>query len=111
VTDCPAVIVLDEAVKLNANGTATITLPFAVPPGPEAEMANVVVELTGTIAEPDAGSGPVSSWRIDGEIVTDVAFVVAQVSVVVCPAFTAAGVAVNCVICGGTGCATCTFAV
>lgn len=44
-------------------------------------------------------------------IVMDVAFVVAQVNVVVCPEFTTAGLAVNCVICGGAGATTCTVAV
>ena len=39
-------------------------------------------------------------------MVTEVALVVAQVSVVVCPELTSAGVAVNCVICGGTFVAT-----
>jgi len=104
-------IVLGEALKLNANGTVTVTLPFTLPPGPEAAMLNVVVEVTGTIAEPDVGSAPVSSWAIVGEIVTEVALLVVHAIVVVCPEFTAGGVAVNCVICGGTGCATCTFAV
>jgi hypothetical protein len=36
-----------------------------------------------------------------GVMVTDVALVVAQVSVVVCPALTSVGFAVNEVICGG----------
>src|SRR5258708_15245940 len=111
VSACPAVIVLGEAIKLNTNGTVTVTLPFAVPPGPDAAMLNVVVEATGTIAEPDVGSGPMSSCGIVGEIATDVALLVGQVSVVVCPAFTAAGVAENCVICVGTGRTTCTTTV
>jgi Flp pilus assembly pilin Flp len=41
----------------------------------------------------------------------EVALLVAQVSVVVCPALTAVGFAMNCVICGGTFAATCTVAV
>ena len=69
-------------------------------------MVKVVVELTGTTEEPDVGSGPVpSACGIGGEIVTDVALAVAHVSVVVCPAFTVVGFAVNCVICGAP-CAT-----
>jgi len=68
-------------------------------------MVKVVVELTGTTDVPDVGREPVSSTcGTGGEIVTDVALVVAHVIVVVCPAFTAVGFAVNCVICGGTGC-------
>ena len=54
------------------------------------------------MAEPEVGSGPESSptGRV-GLIVIDVALVVVQVSVVVCPVPTSVGIAVNCVICGG----------
>jgi hypothetical protein len=76
-------IVLGEALKLNANGTVTVTLPFVLPPGPDAAMLNVVVEATGTMAEPDVASGPVSSWAIVGVMVTVVALLVAHVIVVV----------------------------
>jgi hypothetical protein len=72
-----------EAFKLNVNGTFTTTVLFALPPGPDAAMLNVVVEATGTMAEPDVGSAPVSSWAIVGEIVTVVALLVAHVIVVV----------------------------
>jgi hypothetical protein len=83
-----------------------------VPPGPEAERVKVVVEFTGTTELPDVGRGPVpSTCGTGGVIVTAVALVVAHVIVVVCPAFTAVGVAENCVICGGTGCTTCTLTV
>ncbi|HKV91569.1 MAG TPA: hypothetical protein VJW20_03360 [Candidatus Angelobacter sp.] len=46
-----------------------------------------------------------------GLILTEVAFVVAQVIVVVWPAFTEVGLAVKVVTCGGTGCATLTVTV
>jgi uncharacterized protein (DUF697 family) len=99
--------VLGEAVKLNRKGTVTVRFWVAVPPGPDAEMVYIVVEFTGTTEVPDVGREVVPSiCGIAGVIVTAVALLVAQVIVVVCPAFTAAGVAVNCVICGGTGCTT-----
>ena len=74
-----------------------------MPAGPVAVIEYVVVALTGTVAEPEVGSGPESSptGRV-GLIVIDVALVVVQVSVVVCPVLTSVGFAVNCVICGGT---------
>ena len=105
---CPAaVIVVGDAVKLRVNGTFTVTVPVTVPPGPVAVRVKTVVVLTGTIDEPDVGSGPLSSiWLTGGLIVTDVAFVVAQVIVVVWPPLNAAGFAVNCVIWGRTACAT-----
>jgi hypothetical protein len=94
-------MVLGDAVKLNVSGTATMTWLVAVPPGPVAVRVKEVVALTGTIEDPEVGNGPVPSLRgTAGVIVTDVAFVVAQVSVVVWPALTDAGLAVNCVICG-----------
>jgi hypothetical protein len=46
-----------------------------------------------------------------GVVVIDVAFVVAQVKVVLCPALTNSGLAVNCVTVGGVGPATSTVAV
>ena len=61
----------------------------------------------GTTDVPDVGRAVVpSTCGIAGVIVTVVALRVAQAIVVVCPAFTAAGVAVKVVICGGTGCTT-----
>jgi hypothetical protein len=99
---CPVISVLGEAFIESVNGTCTVTLfGAAVPPGPEALMVNVVVEITGTIEDPEVGSEPVSSvWATGGVIVTDVALVVVQVIVVVWPPFTAVGLAVNAVICG-----------
>jgi hypothetical protein len=50
----------------------------------------------GTIDEPEVGSGPESSvCGTVGVIVIDVALVVAQVIVVVCPALTDVGFATN----------------
>jgi hypothetical protein len=47
------------------------------------------------------GNEPVSSLcGTDGVMVTDVALVVVQLIVVVCPPFTVVGLAVNAVICG-----------
>jgi hypothetical protein len=64
-------------------------------------MVNVVVDITGTMEDPEVGSEPVSSvCGTGGAIVTDVALVVAQVMVVVWPPFTVVGLAVNSVICG-----------
>jgi len=65
------------------------------------------VALIGTVADPETGSGPESSPSgIPGVMEMDVALVVAHVSVVVCPVLTSVGLAVNCVICGGTFAAT-----
>jgi hypothetical protein len=110
---CPGVMVPGDAVRLSVNGTVTVTVCGpAVPAGPVAVRENVVVAFTGTLADPEVGGGPVSSGRgIAGVIVTDVAFVVAQVRVVVCPVLSSMGAAVNWVICGGTLDATCTVAV
>jgi hypothetical protein len=110
---CPGAMVPGEAVRLSVNGTVTVTVCGpAVPPGPAAESEYVVDALTGTVAEPEVGSGPESSptGRV-GLIVIDVALVVVQVSVVVCPVPTSVGIAVNCVICGGALVATWTVAV
>jgi hypothetical protein len=100
---CPAVMVPGDAVRLRVNGTVTVTVCGpAVPPGPVAVSEYVVVALTGTVAEPEVGSGPESSpTGRAGLIVIDVALVVVHVSVVVCPVPTSVGFAVNCVICGG----------
>ena len=72
----------------------------------------VVVVLTGVVTEPEVGRVPDSSLlEMDGLTETEVALDVAQVSVTVCPALTDVGLALNAVICGGTGWATCTWAV
>lgn len=113
VTDAPDVMVLADAVRVKVNGTVTVTVCGpAVPPGPVAVSENVVVEVIGVTDEPEVGS-PLESSGIGtaGVIVTEVAFVVAQVSVLVCPLPTVVGLAENCVICGGGGggCATWTL--
>jgi hypothetical protein len=83
-TGCDGGVVLGEAMKLSASGTFTVRVPVAVPPGPEAVRANTVVALKATIEDPEVGKGPASSFCVtDGVIVTDVAFVVAHVIVVV----------------------------
>jgi len=97
---CPCVIVVGEAERLNVRGTVTVSVCGpALPPGPVAVMEYAVVALTGIVAEPVVGSGPESSatGRV-GVIVIDVALLVAQVSVVVCPALTSVGLALNFVI-------------
>jgi hypothetical protein len=114
VADSPAVIVLGDAVKFNVNGMVTVTVAGAeVPPGPVAVRVYVVVELTGMPAkDPEGGSGPVSSvCGMAGVMVIEVAFVVAQVSVVLCPALTYVGFAVNCVTAGNAEPTTCTVTV
>ena len=85
VDDCPAAIVFGLAVKLKVNGIDTVTACGpALPPGPVAVIEYVVVALTGMTADPEVGSGPVSSFiAIAGVMLTELAFVVAQVSVVV----------------------------
>ena len=68
-----------------------------------------MVTATGVLTEPEGGMGPESSLSCTGGImVTEVALVVTQVSVVICPALSEVGLAVNCVICGGATGATCT---
>jgi len=113
VTLCPDVMVVGDAVRLNVNGTVTVTVCGpAFPPGPVAVSEKVVVVATGAVTEPEVGKVPDSSLdETDGEIETEVALDVAHVRVTVCPALTDVGLAVKAVICGGTGCATCTFAV
>ena len=55
-----------------------------------------VVAVIGTMADPEVGSGPVASpWGTAGEIVTDAAWVVAQVMVDVWPPLTSVGLAEN----------------
>lgn len=112
VTDCPDAIVLADAVRLSVNGTVTVTVCGpAVPPGPVAVKENVVVAVIGVTEDPEVGS-PFESSGIGtaGVIVTAVALVVAQVSVLVCPPLTVVGFAENCVICGGAD-VTCTVTV
>ena len=71
-----------------------------------------MVAAMGTKDDPEAGSGPVSSgWGMAGVMAIEVAFVVAQVRVVLCPAFKNIGLAVNCVMVGGPAPATCTVTV
>src|SRR5258707_15041841 len=99
VTCVPATTVLGDAVRVRVKGTVTVVVwGPAVPPGPEALIVNVVVEITGTIADPEVGSEPVSSVCVtEGVIVTDGALAVGQVIVGVWPPFTAVGLAVNAV--------------
>jgi hypothetical protein len=61
------------------------------PPAPVAVAVYVVV-AAGTIAvDPESATEVTSSPRTDGVIATDVAFVLTQVSVVLCPAATTLG--------------------
>ena len=78
-------MVAGEAVRLNVNGTVTVTVWGAeVPPGPVAVSEKVVVVLTGAVTEPEVGRAPDSSLaEMDGVTATEVAFEVAQVSVTV----------------------------
>ena len=66
---------------IGAAVTVTVTVCVAVVPSDEvAVRLNVVVALIGTIAEPEVGKVPVPPvCGTAGEIVTDVALVVAQV--------------------------------
>jgi len=103
-------MLLGDALKLNVSGTVTVTVAgLEFPAGPAAVRENVVVWLIGTTADPEGGGGPWSSPSgIGGLNATEVAFVVTHVSVVVWPALTEVGLAVNCVICGGAAGPTCT---
>ena len=100
-------------LKLRLKGTVTVTDCGAeVPPGPVAVMVNVVVADTGGLAEPEVGSVmPSSGLNTGGLMLTEVALVVAQVTVVVWPALTDVGLTVKDVTCGGTGWATLTVTV
>jgi hypothetical protein len=82
---CPAVIVAGDTLKLRLNGTVTVSVCGAEePPGPVAVIVNVVDVDTGGLAEPDVGSViPSSGLNTGGLMLTEVAFVVAQVMVVV----------------------------
>ena len=102
-----------EAVRLRLKGTVIVRVCGpAVPPGPVAVREYWVVAPTGTVAEPDVGSGPESSpTGMAGLKVIDVALVVAHVSVTLWPLLTSVGFAVNWVICGGTFAATWTVTV
>jgi hypothetical protein len=101
-------MVFGLAFNAKVTGTETVTVCGPVlPPGPVAVIENVVLVLTGTTADADVGSAPESSGiEMVGVIVTDVAFSVAHVSVVVWPLFTVLGLTLNWVIVGGTACAT-----
>ena len=85
VTCCPGVIVLGDAENEMLSGTVTVTVCGpALPPGPVAVKEKVVVWVIGTTADPEVGAGPESSPSgISGLNITEVALVVAQVSVVV----------------------------
>ena len=75
-------------------------------------IVNVVVADTGGFAEPDVGSViPSSGLNTGGLMLTEVALVVAQVTVAVWPALTDVGLTVKDVTCGGTGWATFTVTV
>ena len=112
VAEVPAVTVVGETVRLNVNGTVTVTVCGAdVPPGPVAVIEKVVVLLIGVTDDPEVASWVSSVCCTGGVIVTDVAFVVAHVMVDGSPALTNIGLAVNDVTCGGAGCATCTVTV
>ena len=97
---CPAVIVAGVTLRLRLKGTVTVTAcGVADPPGPVAVIINVVVPFTGGFAVPEVGSVmPSSGGTTGGLMLTEVAFVVAQVMVVVCPALTEVGLAVKDVI-------------
>ena len=105
---CPGTMVFGLAFNARVTGTETVTVCGPVlPPGPVAVIENVVLVLTGMTADADVGSAPESSGtEMVGVIVTDVAFSVVQIRVVVWPLFTVLGLTLNWVIVGGTGCAT-----
>ena len=76
---------LGDALKLKVSGTVTATVAgLEFPPGPVAVREKVVVWRMGTTADPEGGAGPWSSPSgMGGLNVTEVAFVVTHVKVVV----------------------------
>jgi hypothetical protein len=94
---CPGAIVFGLAVNAKTMGTNTVTdWGPALPPGPVAVIAKFVVVLTGITAEPDVGRVVESSGiGMLGVMVTEVAFCVAHVRVVVWPLFTVLGLTLN----------------
>ena len=95
-------MVVFDAVKVKVKGTVSVSVWLAVaPPDDLAVSVKVVVAVTGTMADPELGNALVSSdCATEGEIVIDAALVVAQVMVVVWPAFNVVGFALNVVIVG-----------
>mgnify|MGYP001135254346 CR=1 FL=1 len=80
-TLCPLLIVVAEAVKV---ATTTVTVAEAVagfPTVPVAVIVYVVVCVPIKVAEPDSAVPLGSSSRIDGEMLTDLAFAELHVSV------------------------------
>lgn len=71
--------------------TVTVVLAVAVPLLPLAVMVYVVVCVGVTVAWPLSGSVDVSSWGSEGEIVTEVAFVLVHMRVANCPPAMVAG--------------------
>jgi hypothetical protein len=90
VTRPPAGTDVALAVKLTVGGVpplaaVIVTVCLADPPAPLACAVNVVFAEIVTVCEPESGN---ALELIDGEIVTDVAFVDAQVSVTEPPTVT-----------------------
>jgi hypothetical protein len=77
-------MVAGVAVRVSTNGTVTVTVcGLEVPAGLVAVREKVVVVLMGVETEPEIGRVPESSLsEIDGVTETEVALVVAHVSVV-----------------------------
>ncbi|HSK44550.1 MAG TPA: hypothetical protein VLA83_11765, partial [Candidatus Binatia bacterium] len=70
----------------------TVATAVAVtPPAPVAVAVYVVLAGGETAAEPESATAVTSSPKTEGAIATDVAFVLAHVKVVVCPAATTLG--------------------
>jgi hypothetical protein len=91
VTSCPAATDVALAVKVTVGGalvTLIVTVCVALPPGPVATAVNVVFVVTATFWDPETGSELCPLVRIEGVIVTVVAFVEAQVSVTDWPELT-----------------------
>src|SRR5947209_14501918 len=88
---CPGPTVAGLATSVTPRIFTVADAEAVMPPAPVAVAVNVVVAGTTTAAEPESATEVTSSPRIEGVIVTDVEFVLAQVRVVLCPAATTPG--------------------
>jgi hypothetical protein len=114
VDDPPGLIASGEAVNVIVGApevAVTVTLAFAVPPGPVAVPVKVVVEFTATVADPESASAVWSSPPMSGFMVKLVAFVVVHVSVTSPPAGTEVALAVSETVGAAPPLATVTFTV
>jgi hypothetical protein len=74
VADWPAVMLAGDTLRLKVKGTVTATVFVAVVPSDEvAVRVKVVVEVIGTMSDPEVGNGAPSGCGTAGEIAIDLA--------------------------------------